>query len=397
MMSDFYTEWRRQENIRPLPLPNKEKYYFDLLNIERSWSGRIGVAMVNAFIMEADQQLINAIELFEQGYFDCAYYSLRSAVETSTTIVFLADLPDADRAKYLALWQNTADFPMQGQMVRQLSQKGNIFTDMLEKMPNFFSDAKKLSAELNKYVHKQGPQHFYILRNHPLNPNKTQDDFILTFENYLERCIGVVAVMRLAIDPFPLLLMDEEILYRCFDSMTEPYSQEFVDKYIGSELIEQYKQTAIYSDTYDLFMGGEKKNEETFDVMKHQYIDSQHLDKIFPQLHLLSLDDRISVLLVAASKKIVKTYCIGGISMYFTDRNTNRKATSWSGSEFDRFAKAEQPFNQIYDETYISVFQFDDIKYFAEHNVPLSKAEIDEMIGFISEELTKIDQRASKQ
>jgi len=76
MMSDFYTEWCRQENIRPLPLPNKEKYYFDLLNIERSWSGRIGVAMVNAFIMEADQQLINAIELFEQGYFDCAYYSL---------------------------------------------------------------------------------------------------------------------------------------------------------------------------------------------------------------------------------------------------------------------------------------------------------------------------------
>lgn len=34
MMSDFYTEWCRQENIRPLPLPNKEKYYFDLLNIE---------------------------------------------------------------------------------------------------------------------------------------------------------------------------------------------------------------------------------------------------------------------------------------------------------------------------------------------------------------------------
>ena len=27
-------------------------------------------------------------------------------------------------------------------MVKQLSQKGNIFTDMLEKMPNFFSDAK---------------------------------------------------------------------------------------------------------------------------------------------------------------------------------------------------------------------------------------------------------------
>lgn len=82
--------------------------------------------------------------------------------------------------------------------------------------------------------------------------------------------------------------------------------------------------------------------------------------------------------------------------MYFTDRNTNRKATSWSGSDFDRFAKAEQPFNQIYDEAYISVFQFDDIKYFAEHNVPLSKAEIDGIISYVSTALSKINHSISE-
>lgn len=38
--------------------------------------------------MEAEQQLINAIELYELGYFDCAYYSLRSAIDLSTTMVF---------------------------------------------------------------------------------------------------------------------------------------------------------------------------------------------------------------------------------------------------------------------------------------------------------------------
>ena len=140
-MSDSYTEWvewRRRENIRPLVFPNKERYYDDLLNIEHSWTGRIGIDVTNAFIMEAEQQLINAIELFEQGYFDCAYYSLRSAVDISTTIVFLADMPDEDREKYLAAWNSTGDFPMQGQMIKQLSQKGDVFADMQEKMSGFF-------------------------------------------------------------------------------------------------------------------------------------------------------------------------------------------------------------------------------------------------------------------
>ena len=83
---------------------------------------------------------------------------------------------------------------------------------MYEKMPEFFSDAKDLSAALNKYVHKQGLRHFYISRNHPMNQNKSQEAFISDFQYYLEKCIGVVAVMRLAIDPFPVLLMDDEIL-----------------------------------------------------------------------------------------------------------------------------------------------------------------------------------------
>lgn len=389
-MDDFYIKWRSNDNIRPLVLPNKEQYYSDLLNIEHSWSGRMDGNIGNTFIMEAEQLLINAIELFEKGYFDCAYYSLRSAVDLSTTMVFLDDMPEEDREKYLEDWKSTSDFPMQRQMIKQLSKKGNIFTDMQEKMPGFFVDAKALSAELNKYVHKQGLQHFYISRNHPFNQNKSQDAFIAAFEGYLERCIGVVAVMRLAIDPFPILLMDEDILYRCFDSMTEPYSPQFVERYIGSDIVEQYKQTSIYLGTYDSFINEEKKNEATFDVVKHQYINSQRLDEIYPQLHLLSLNDIISVLLVASSEQIVKTYACGGMLMYFTDRKTSRVKMSWSGADFDLFAKAEHTFNQPYDEAYISVFQFGDTEYFAEHNVPLSNDEIGGMIGFVVGALDKM-------
>ena len=183
-MSDFYVEWRKHQNIKPIKLPNKEQYYIDLMHIEHSWSGRIDANLCNTFIMEAEQQLVNAIELFEMGYFDCAYYSLRSAVEVSTTMVYLSDLPEAEREKQLEAWKATLDFPMETQMIRQLAKSGAVFADMLTKMADFFSDAKKLNAELNKFVHKQGLQHFYMARNHPINQNKSQTTFIKTFEDY---------------------------------------------------------------------------------------------------------------------------------------------------------------------------------------------------------------------
>lgn len=389
-MTDSYVSWRKNQNIKPIELPNKAKYYSDLINIEHSWSGRMDTNICNTFIMEAEQQLVNAIEMFELGYFDCAYYSLRSAVDISTTMVFLSDMPDEDREKYLSAWKATEDFPMQGQMIKQLSRQGNVFADMASKMPDFFASAKALSAELNKYVHKQGLQHFYISRNHPINQQKPLDGFITLFEAYLQRCIGVVAVMRLAIDPFPILLMDEEILYRCFDSMTEPYSEEFVEKYIGETIISQYKDTDIYIGTYDSFMNDEKKKESVFSVMKHQYIDSKKMDEIFSQLHLLSKADIICVLMVAASEKVVKVYCYNGLAMYFTDRNTKRTVMSWSGADFKMFAEAEEHINQPYDEAYISTFTFDGEHFHIEHNEKLNVDEVGTIIGFVAGALAKM-------
>ena len=340
--------------------------------------------------MEAEQQLVNAIELFEEGYFDCAYYSLRSAVDISTTMVFILDMPEAEKKDYLGAWKDTRDFPMQGQMIKQLSNSGFVFTEMREKMEEFFSDAKKLSAELNKYVHKQGLQFFYISRNHPIHQTDNQESFVNTFERYLCRCIGVVAVMRLVADPFPILLMDEEILYRCFDSMTDPYSEEFVEKYIGTSTVECYKQTSMYQTAYDSFIGNEKKNEAVFNVMKHQYIDTRRLEEVFSQIYLLSKEDVICVLLTASNKKVVKLYCYNGLMMYFTDRNTNRKALSWSGMDFLEFSTADNPINQIFDEAFISVFCFDETPYFVEHNELLTIDEVNQMNDYV---LTSFSER----
>ena len=389
-MTDPYIEWRKTQNIKPIILPNKNQYYIHLSNIEKSWSGRMDINICNTFIMEAEQLLLNAIELFELGYFDCAYYALRSSVEISTTMVFLTDLPSDDREKYFDNWKATKDFPMQGKMIKQLTEQGYVFSDMLRKMPQFFTDTKKLSAGLNKYVHKQGLQHFYVSRNHPINQQKLLDEFTKAFETYLQRCIGVVAVMRLAIDPFPVLLMDEEVLYRCFDSMTEPYSEEFVDKYIGRATIKQYEQTDIYIETYESLMKEEKKSEVVFDVMKYNYIDSKNIEKIFKQTHLLSSIDVICALLVAACDKTVKVYCFNGLKIYSTDRKTKRTITSWCTDDFKKFAETDDLINQCYDEAYISVLTFANENYFIEHNEKMDTDEIETIIKYVNTKLGEL-------
>ena len=374
-MEDGYIEFRRSQNIRPLDLPNKGKFYRDIMNIEHSFSGRVDT-VINTFIMEAAQQLINSMELFEMGYFDCAYYSLRSAVEVSTTMVFLIDMPEPEREKYLEDWKDKKSFPMLSQVLQMLSHQGDVFADMKEKLSPFFEDAKMLSGELNKYVHKQGLQHFYISRNHPLNVNQSQDVFIENFEYYLKKCIGIVAVMRLAGDPFPILLMDEEILYRCFDSMTDAYAQDFVDEYIGKDTVEAYKKTDMYKGVYSSFIDDEKKNLATFNVMKHQYINRNNMSDILSQIHLLDIYDTISVLIVNACKRVVKVYTIGGMQMYFTELNTARKAHSWNGLDFKKFQENKEKHNQPYDEAYISVFECLGENYFVEHNELLTDEEV---------------------
>ena len=377
-------EWRKKENIRPIELPNKERWYWALLNIEHSWSGRMDVASIgNTFIMESEQMLVNAIELFEMGYFDSAYYSLRSAVDISTTMVFLADMPSDEREKYLNSWKETKGFPMQGQMIKLLSEHGDVFVDMKEKMPDFFDFAKELSAELNKYVHKQGLQHFYVSRNHFINSQKPVTSFVETFERYLKKCISVVAIMRLAIDAFPILLMDTNILYRCFDSMTEPYSEEFAIEYIGENYISEYKNTEMYIGTYNSLLDDPLKNEATFDVMKYQYINTTAKADIFSQITLLTWMDIIAVLISFSSSKVVKIYAYDGLQIYSTDRKSNRTSTSWSSLDIKKIADKGIGINNPYEEVYISVFQFGEEIFSVEHNEMISEEEYNEMGEYV--------------
>jgi hypothetical protein len=388
-MSFDFSEYRERKGLVPLKIENKEKYYTDLVNLEGSWTGRMDALMSNTFILEAVQLLINSIALFEQGYFDSAFYSLRQSLEVSTTMTYLIDNDENVRDKELEKWKEQSRFPMYNQMIQMLEKNESVYADIKIEMKEYFEDLNLIKGKLNKYVHKQGFNTFYVSKNHPLNQTKDRSKFISEFEKFLKKCIGAVAVFRLTVDPFPVLLNNEEIYVRTSDLVTYGYTDEFIDNYIGKENIEAYKRTEVYQNNYNFIIQNEPKSIATTNVVKEQYIDKEKIKEILKQSHLLSQHDLVAVVLCDFSEKVSKIYAIGGLLMYFSSTKSNRKGMSWSGMVFKKFEESEQNYNFSFDEAYITSIKLHNHYYFIEHNESFNEKEIEqlEMVKILHTEL----------
>lgn len=374
-----YLEFIEKNHIKPMKLnqDEKQKYYLDLQNISNSWTGRTDIFFANSFIQESAYLLVNAISLFENGYFDCAYYSLRQSLEVSTTMNYLSELDSELRDKKFYKWKTQEQFPMNKQMLDFLKKNKEIYFDMFNNMNNYFNMLEITKKKLNKFVHKQGYQYFYVTRNHPLNSKYNEKDYIKEFINYLKICIGAVAVFRLGIDPMPILLMDEDIYFRTEDMLTTPFSKEFVEEYIGLDHINSYMKTAFYKEHYNIIMKIEKQSKYIADIKKNNYIDKTKTKEILKQKHLLNQSEYILVSICDLIDKVVKAYTVGGLHMYFTNLKTARIQSSWNTGFFSNLSNNDKHINQPFDEAYISYFNFgEDLDVYLEHNELLIKDEI---------------------
>ncbi|MDO6685263.1 MULTISPECIES: hypothetical protein [unclassified Agarivorans] len=370
---------KETRHLKPLQVPNKEKLLLDVSNIEDSFTGRADASVANTFIFEASHLIVNSLALFEQGYFDCAFYSLRQSLEVAMTMMYLFDSEEVVRKRELEKWRGEQHFPMYAGMAKYLESNESQFKDIKNKLSEFFEEAEKVKKRLNKYVHKQGFDKFYASRNHALTRIKGKFDdeaFTNEFIEYVESCIGTVAVMRLAIDPMPVLLNDEEIYARTVDTMTYPYSDKFINKYIGVDAIEKYKLTSMYSQHYDCFMQEEKQNEAVSWIFKDKFIDIKRADEILAQGHLLSQVELLGVIALQNIESVTKFYTCGGFIMYFSNRDTLRQKLEWNTRQFDNFLATKPSSNQPFDEVFISTFNLPEGEIFLEHNHPITGNDI---------------------
>ena len=371
-----------KQRISPVSLPNKNELYASILEIDHSMTERLDAGLANIFIFEAAQLLANAIYLFETGYFDSAFYSIRQAIEIATTMMYLSDTKDEDKRKEAIFsWKCEQRFPMTKQMLSNLKTYGDIVANMQEVMPDFFTNLDILYAKINKIVHKQGFDYLFVTRGAPFGSRRK--DLTPIFEDTISKAIGIVAVMRLAIDPLPILVKDDEIFNRIFATINRGFSDSFINKFIGKELIEQYKKTDIYINHYEDIMLQEKRFPETTDVVQHQYIDTTKTDRILSQAHLIAIKDIPIIKLFAANSKFCKAYSYDGLKMFFSDKKTVRSKLVFDSRTFQQFKKSSVRYNQPYDEAFISVFTVDDEFYYMEHNEALTKQEIFKLLELL--------------
>lgn len=355
-------------------LPDADEYIYAINNIQMATTGFINAMESNKFFAEACQMIINAIRLYQDGYFDCAFYSLRQSIELSIGTIFLNANPDKYRS-----WNKLEKGFESGNMARYLADNEPTFKEVREKLCDYFDNLHELKKQIDKYVHKQGYKSFHISFQRVCGDLLIQKEKALLklFEKSLRACIGAVAIYRLIIDPMPLVLSDENLMMRSGDFITEPYSIKFITEYIGEDIVEKLKTTQTYSDIESWLLANEKQNPTTFTLIHYQGFNRADFLELSSQLHLCSFYDRIAVGLFMCSTKISQVF-LDGIFWYWSEVKSNRIGGPVMGASYydDLFKNFSGDCNLPYDNVFISRFTLLDKVHYVEHNEVLSDEEI---------------------
>ena len=320
--------------VRKFRLPNASDYLWDIENITWAETGLIDAFEANRFFDEASQMIANSIFLFQKGFFDTAFYSLRQSIEISIGTLYLTANPEKMKE-----WKKLEPGFESGKMADFLRKHEPVFKEIRDKIPTFFDNIRAIQKKTNKYVHKQGYSSFYTTQKYSWSDHREDKVYlkiVSDFEETLKVAIGAVAMYRLAIDPLPIILMDGEMMMRSGDFVTRPYSDEFVNKYIGAKNIELYKQTEVYQGFKESIMSHEKQNEAVFDIIHWQIIDRSKFEDITKQIHLLSYSDRLAVVIMMVSTKIPQVY-IEGYFHYTSDVKAKHSDTVIGTSYYEDF------------------------------------------------------------
>jgi len=378
--------------VHPIKLPFAEKYIYDIDYIFFANTGLWDARQTNMFFQEAGRMLINAINLFCDGYFDCAFYSLRQSFEISVTSLYLNENKDD-----IEKWNKKQNGFEQNRMVKSLKEQFDDYKELREGLLKpYFDNLRKIIEKMNKYIHKQGFSTMYTTRYSFEGRKIYKEEKLVDFFTYcLKACIGAVAVWRIVLDPIPALLNDELIFRKTREMLAEPYSDEFINEYIGKEVFKQYKKSTLYQEYYKYFNQFEEQNEAIFYITHYQVINRNNFNDICNQMHLLSIQERLAVLFMMASNHIVRVIFGNGIFSYSSNLklNGNDTSISYGNGVYDEYFQ-DSDINQSYKDAYISRFKFNNDYVITIHNGLFTNIEL-KAFNFFKEQFANPLQKES--
>lgn len=374
-----------QWNVKPLSLPNAKQYLEDLSDLRLSDSGILAEVNPFFFVNEACQLLANSVELFQLGYFDCAFYSVRQAIELSLSGLYLFSNPNKMKG-----WRNLEKGFELRTIVPELKVGKEEFVEIKDLFGDFFERLEKEKKLMNKYVHKQGFKSLYYHYDSINAHGKPERITLLTkdYETILHDTITAVALYRLVIDPYPILMLDEDIVTRMPDLMAESFSKRFVEKYFPEEYVERYKQSKIYQGFYDYFKALPVQNEAVYALIHWQLFERKDYNLIKEQHELLSLHDMEAVDLFMVSPKI-GAIIIDGCINYNSETKLKDSSLVIGNAYYSEIFEGKKDYNVIHKGDYISRFPLNDSMTYLMHNAELLKEEINK-ISVLCEQYTKL-------
>lgn len=366
-----------QWNIDPLSLPKASDYLEDLSDLRFADSGILTEVNPFFFINEACQLLANSVKLFELGYFDCAFYSVRQAIELSLSGLYL--FSNSDKIKG---WKNLEKGFELRTIVPELKLGKEEFAEIKELFSDFFERVEKEKKLMNKYVHKQGYKSLYYHYNNFNAHGKPERITALTkdYETILHDTITAVALYRLVIDPYPILMLDEDIVSRMPDLMAESFSGSFVEKYISDEYVERYKKSKIFKSFYDYFKAQPIQNEAVYALIHWQLFERKDYNQIKEQHELLSLHDMEAVDLFMSSEKI-GVIILDGCIDYHCETKLKDCSLTVGDAYYAKVFEGKEDFNVAHKGDYISRVLLNESMTYLKHNAVLNEDEISRIVG----------------
>lgn len=388
-LSNDFIDFCEKNHLRKSIIKRKIEFLSDLKTaVTSSISGRMGAEVSFSFLVEAEHMTANSIKQFELGYFDAAFYSLRSILELFMLLVYFIEHQTIDLGEHLKKWNRLDRMDTFSRMDSYLSTRSDLYKDITSQMEEYFESIRELNRKLNKIVHKQSFFNFYASRSHPIASSKYDFDKEQEFfEEAVEKIIGAIIVFRLFIDPIPVLLMDREIYLRTKDTMSGPLTDNFISKYIGDKNIEAYKKCEFYELHYEQFMQDTKFHESVAELMKYKYIDMTKKSEIMEQFGELYEDDKLAFKIACESDMIYAIDVWNGVSKYSTSNIPKEKQPYIKNMEHKKyFNLKDDVLNLKYEDMVISIFVVDEKqKIFIEQAENLNKSALEKIRTIIDE------------
>lgn len=361
-------------HLRPCHLDDRDAILQATLDIEMSLTGRSDMFQLNIFFAEASKELRNAVKLFEVGMFDAAFYSVRSAVELARVVAYFSGDDDPASSELYETWKEGGKFPFDGKIRKNLSEDCAPFQEVKDALPKFFDERNNALHRANKYIHRQGFHTFYSLIQRPETRyvgylHVMRDEF----HSFIMGAVTEIILLRLSVDPFPILLRDPDVMYKIqYISLTKPLSDTVVDLFLTPKIIDSYRSTSFYSQLAEEFSGNEPFSKAAYDLFNFGIYHHADHDKIMQQFNLLEKSDRIVVRIFECVAGVLCIDIVNGLKMYTTESFNFNNGFSFShgdlGTDPEQPGVVNRPCPQGY-ETHIHI---DGDIYVLVHAHPLS-------------------------